>query len=70
MPFLWDIMLNRRFICLSVSILCVQINKFSVMSGWTSRDEPVLSTSTKQGINCLAQGHSTVPPVRFEPATP
>ena len=27
-------------------------------------------TSTKQGINCLAEGHKAVALVRFEPATP
>ena len=26
-------------------------------------------TSTKQKINCLAQGHNAVPPVRLKPAT-
>ena len=28
------------------------------------------STSTKQRIKCLAQGHNTVPSVSLEPATP
>ena len=39
---------------------------FSVMSG-----RVFLSwTSTKQGLMCLAQGHSTMTPLRLEPATP
>ena len=31
---------------------------------------PGLNLSTYQGIKCLVQGHSAVPPVRFEPSTP
>ena len=73
-PFLWGhssricdiscyffIFLIWFFFCSWCFIL---INKFSVMSGrflgWTS---------TKQRINCLAQGRNKLPPVRLEPAT-
>ena len=47
-------------------ILYVPVNNFSVMLGRVFLG----STSTKQGLMCLAQGHNTVPPVRLEPATP
>ena len=48
-----------RAFCLFVSNLNVQVNTFSVKSGRVFLD----STSTKQQIKCLAQGHNTVTPL-------
>ena len=47
-------------------ILYVPVNSFSVMPGWIFLGW----TSTKQGIKCLAQGHSLVTPVKLESAIP
>ena len=47
-------------------ILYVSVNNFSVMSRWVFLG----FTSTKQGLMCLAQGHSTMTLMRLEPATP
>ena len=48
-------------------ILYLPVNKLFSYLGWVF----LASTSTKQGIKCLAQGHNTVPPpVRLQPASP
>ena len=52
--------------CLFVLILYVQVNNFSVMS--TSLFLGL--TSTKQRIECLAQGHNAVLPVKLETTPP
>ena len=52
------------FYQLTTLLLYVPVNNFSVMS-WCF---PVFMvwTSTKQRIRCLAQGHTTVPPLSIE----
>ena len=44
-----------------------QLTIFQLCWDGSSWVEPV---STKQGLMCLAQRHTAVTPVRFEPATP
>ena len=47
-------------------ILYIPVNNFSNMSGLVF----LVSTSTKQGLMCLAQGHNSVTLVRLKPASP
>ena len=53
--------------CLIVLMSYIPVNIVSIMMGHF----PVFlhSTSSKQRIKCLAQGHNTVPPVSLELAT-
>ena len=55
--------LSHHLPCLFVLIIYVQVNNFSVMSGWVFLGW----TSTKQRNKCFALGHIPMPPVSSNP---
>ena len=55
---------TSALVCLYDLILYVPVNNLSVTSGQVFLG----STSAKQGLMCLTQGHNAVTPVRLEPA--